>query len=115
MLFDIANCCSKIKSTVFFDGNKKEKHYEWLRIAVTFPSKFLKSQATSCLSWFQDRHTLELDLLTIETTNYFTYFRVTISDEAKFRTQPFSFLSIDSRVGRVVTFGKKVVIFCWQV
>ena len=34
--------------------------------------------------------------------------RVTISDEAKFRIQPFTLLSIGSRV---VTFGKKVVTF----
>ena len=43
---------------------------------------------------------------------HLTYIRVTIFDEEKFRTQPFIFLSIGSRVGRVVTFGKKVVTFC---
>ena len=35
------------------------------------------------------------------------YARVTKSDEAKFRTQPFTFSSIGSRVSRVVTFGSK--------
>ena len=44
-----------------------------------------------------------------------TFIRVIISDEAKFRTQPFTLLSVGSRVGRVVTIGKNVVIFCWQV
>ena len=47
------------------------------------------------------------------------YCRVTISDEAKFWTKPFTLLSNGSRVGRAVTFagkfGKKVVTFCWQV
>ena len=41
----------------------------------------------------------------------YTLVRITISDEAKFQTQPFTFLSIGTRVGRVVTFGKKVVTF----
>ena len=39
------------------------------------------------------------------------YYGVTISDKAKFRTQSFTLLSIGCRVGRAVTFDKKVVNF----
>ena len=41
------------------------------------------------------------------------YARVTLSDEAKYRTQSFALLSIGSRVGTLVTFGENVV-FCWK-
>ena len=39
--------------------------------------------------------------------------KITISDEEKFRAQLVTLLSIGSRVGRLVTFGKIVATFCW--
>ena len=61
----------------FFNGNQVERY-----IAVLFPSQFFKSLETSCLPYSQDKRTLEMDMLVIETANNFTNFYPFVSQLA---------------------------------